>query len=266
MPRKAREQSATGIYHVMLRGINRQDIFEEPEDYWHFIRALSILPDRLMDDLQTHQCCCHIYAYCLMPNHVHILLREKEWTIGQCVKLLADTYVRYYNKKYGRSGHLFQDRFKSEPCNDIEYFVTLLRYIHQNPLKAGLAESVRDYDYSSWGNDYLHLGSIQCCNTQTVLKRIPFQELEALVNESLPKVACLDMDERQIISDAEIREWFINKRCLRSISDFMLLSLDKRKETIREAFHQFDVTPFQISRITGMNYETIRKISKEDRQ
>lgn len=264
MLRKPRETSATAIYHIMLRGINRQDIFEDPEDYWKFIQTLSILPDRLADDMQTRQCCCHIYAYCLMPNHVHILLRERDWKLADCVKLLADHYVRYYNKKYGRTGHLFQDRFKSEPCNTMEYFITLLRYIHQNPLKAGLVKEVRAYDYSSWGNDYLRQGSIQCCNTQTVLKRISFQELEALINEPLPKAAsCLDIDERRIISDTEVREWIIKKRCLRSISDFMLLTMEKRKETIREVFQELDITPFQITRITGMNYETVRRIKRD---
>lgn len=262
MPRKAREQSATGIYHVMLRGINRQDIFEEPEDYWKFIEAMSVLPDRLMDDLQTHQCCAHIYAYCLMPNHVHILLREKEWTIGQCVKLLADTYVRYYNKKYGRTGHLFQDRFKSEPCNDMEYFVTLLRYIHQNPLKAGLAESVKDYQYSSWGNDYYMLGSILCCNTQTVLRRIPFQELEAFVNEPLQKVACLDMNDKKAIPDTEVREYIIHHAGLRSITDFQLLTREKQKDVLRDTLHIINCGPRQLSRVSGISYNIVYALYK----
>ena len=68
MPRKEREHSETGIYHVMLRGINRQDIFDELEDYSAFIRALSSIQYRLEDDLVTKVCRCHIYAYCLMPN------------------------------------------------------------------------------------------------------------------------------------------------------------------------------------------------------
>ena len=83
MPRREREQSGTGIYHVMLRGINRQDIFEEAEDYWSFIRILSAVQERIGDDLVAKTCTCHIYAYCLMPNHVHLLLCEKDWEIGQ---------------------------------------------------------------------------------------------------------------------------------------------------------------------------------------
>ena len=82
MPRIGREQSGTGIYHVMLRGINRQDIFEEPEDYWTFIKILSAVQDRLADDLVTRVITCHIYAYCLMPNHIHVMLCEKRTIMG----------------------------------------------------------------------------------------------------------------------------------------------------------------------------------------
>lgn len=73
MPRKPRESSGTGIYHVMLRGINRQDIFDDTEDYWTFIKMMSAVP-------------CYIYAYCLMPNHVHLLIAEKSLKVGEVVK------------------------------------------------------------------------------------------------------------------------------------------------------------------------------------
>lgn len=89
MPRIARKQSGTGIYHVMLRGINRQDIFEDAEDYWTFIRIISCLDERLDDDMQTKVCTCYIYAYCLMPNHVHLLIHEKERTLGEVMKSMA---------------------------------------------------------------------------------------------------------------------------------------------------------------------------------
>jgi len=111
MSRQAREHSGTGIYHVMLRGINRQDIFEGDEDYRMFIRILSGLFSRPSNDLTSTICACHIYAYCLMPNHVHLLLREKEWELKEIMKSIASSYVFYFNKKYGRVGHLFQDRF-----------------------------------------------------------------------------------------------------------------------------------------------------------
>ena len=133
MPRSARKESGYGIYHVMMRGINRQAIFDDDEDCHRFMDILADLPFQHDDDgnllpIRT----CAIYAWCLMSNHFHLLVMEKDWKIAEVIKSLASSYVFYYNKKNERIGHLFQERFKSEPCNDMEYFTTLLRYIHQN--------------------------------------------------------------------------------------------------------------------------------------
>ena len=123
------------IYHVMIRGINRQDIFEAPEDYRKFIETLASLREVVSDDMQTKICTCHIYAYCIMPNHV--------------------------------------------------------------------------------------------------------------------------------IPDIEIREAVVNACGLRSIADFQLLTLERRKSVIQEVMRSLDVRPRQLSRVTGMNYETIRNIAKK---
>ena len=82
-----------------------------------------------------------------MSNHVHLLLRVNQEDIGSTIKNLAVMYAMYYNQKYSGSGHVFLDCFKSEPVNDMAYFVTLLRYIHQNPTKAGMVSKVGDYDW-----------------------------------------------------------------------------------------------------------------------
>lgn len=123
-----------GIYHVMMRGVNHQIIFEHPKDYTRFQDLLNQMAhprDELNQPLPPSST---IYAYCLMPNHVHI----------------SAAYALFYNKKYERVGHLFQDRFKSEPVNDESYFFTLIRYIHQNPVAAGLSADVASYPWSSW--------------------------------------------------------------------------------------------------------------------
>ena len=115
MPRQPRTSSGTGIYHVMLRGINRQDIFEDKEDY---VRMLTCLQQMLeqYDEAGNHQPpLCTFYAYCLMSNHIHLLLKTNQKDIGSTINPLAVTYAMYYNNKYSRSGHVFQDRFKSEP-------------------------------------------------------------------------------------------------------------------------------------------------------
>ena len=140
MPRSARRKSATDIYHVMLRGINRQIIFQDEEDYRRFLRTLSECKQLSGFEL---------FCYCLMPNHIHLLLRVKNEPIDKILRRIGSRDVYWYNQKYERVGHLFQDRYKSEPVEDDTYFLTVLRYIIQNPVKAGLVASSEAYPWSS---------------------------------------------------------------------------------------------------------------------
>lgn len=264
MSRKGREKSGTGIYHVMLRGINRQDIFEDAEDYMSFTKILAAVQDRLEDDLITKTTTCHIYAYCLMPNHVHLLLCEKNWQVGDVMKSIASSYVFYYNKKYGRIGHLFQDRFRSEPCNTPEYFFTLFRYIHQNPVKAGLVKLAQDYPYSSWPNDYLSLGQERVCFTRAAVKRFGLDELAAWVDDPLPEnVGCIDMDERKVVADELVRDLLLQKSGTRNIAEFRLLDKERQKEYVREVMLELEAGPRQMSRVSGLSYGIIQHIKRD---
>ena len=121
-----------------------------------------------------------------MSNHVHLLLRERTESISISLKHLTVSYAAYYNKCYQRVGHLFQDRFKSEPVNDIVYFVTLLRYVHHNPVKARICDKAEEYTWSSW-QEYLNDDGLlpTLCYTRAVLKRIPLEDLKGLVDEPL---------------------------------------------------------------------------------
>ena len=181
MPRQARTTSPTSIYHATEYGVNKQQVFEDEEDYIHFLNVLRRQTQPDVDAQgKTFQPRCHVYAYCLMGNHVHLLLKEGSETIGDIMKRIASSYVYHYNHKYGRVGHLFQERFKSQPVNDFSYFTTLLRYIHQNPLKAMLVDSIDEYEWSSW-QEYNGTARQGFCSTQVVLGRIPFADLKVLV-------------------------------------------------------------------------------------
>ena len=279
MTRKPRESSGTGIYHVILRGINRQDIFEDAEDYYTFIRMIAMVGnrgnhgDRLRDSLGTSDhgpvpvippIPCHIYAYCLMPNHVHMLVCEKDWKIGEVIKSIASCYVLYYNKKYGRIGHLLQDRFKSEPCNDSGYFITLFRYIHQNPVKAGLVKDAKDYEYSSWANDYLGLASQRVCHTEATIKRYGMEELTAWVDMPLPEMAgCIDIEDKAIVADETARELLLKKCGVRTIPEFQLHTKQRQKDIVRDVMLELGVGPRQMVRVSGMTYAVVYKLWKE---
>ena len=172
MTRQLRKQSATGIHHVMLRGINRQTMFEDDDDFRKFVFILKdmVQPhDQLRRPLPSR---CAIYSYCLMPNHVHLLIQEKADGLAAVVRDIASRFARYYNDKYGHFGHLFQDRYKSEPVNDAGYFLILVRYIHQNPLKAGIVEDIINYPWSSWKEYVTDDCKASFCSTKAVFSRV----------------------------------------------------------------------------------------------
>ena len=95
MPRQARQASETGIYHVMMRGINHQNIFEEQEDYYQFLNTLDLMAQSYESDGTPAGRNYILYAYCLMSNHIHLLIREREDTIGMAIKRIASSYVYY---------------------------------------------------------------------------------------------------------------------------------------------------------------------------
>ena len=141
MPRKARKLSSTNIYHVMIRGNRKQDIFLEDEDRFRFIKILKKVKQKGEYEL---------YAYCLMSNHVHLLIKEKNDQISRVMKRINISYVNYFNKKYQQIGHLFQGRYKSEPIESENYLLAVLSYVHNNPLNAFIVNDLEEYPWSSY--------------------------------------------------------------------------------------------------------------------
>lgn len=149
MVRIARVISLTGIYHIMLRGIDKRNIFLDENEYKAFLAYIRKAQDKV--DFT-------VYAYCLMTNHVHILIKTEE-APGDIIQRIAIGYVQYHNNKNGRTGHLFQNRFKSEAVETERYFLTALRYINQNPVRAGIVEKMMQYKWSSY-HEYFNKGII----------------------------------------------------------------------------------------------------------
>ena len=208
---------------------------------------------------------CGIYAYCLMSNHVHLLIKDIDNSLASTIKGMTIPYAQYFNKKYDRVGHFFQDRFKSEPVNDWDYFVTLLRYIHQNPVAAGLTKDVSKYTWSSW-REYSNPASCRMplCATEAVLSKIPIDELTGLVNLPLPKTQMfLDYNYDPSIKKIE-DETIID--CLIELcgsEDYFSVienySPFERCELIRK-LREIGGSIRQIARITGISESLIRRI------
>ncbi len=141
MPRQKRVLSPTQVYHVMVRGNSGRDIFLDNDDRQ---RLLKIIISKKRENQFI------LYAYCLMSNHFHLVLKECDDNISHIMKRINTTYVVYFNKKYQINGHLFQNRFKSEIVENDTYLLALVRYVHNNPLKAGLVSSLGGYQWSSY--------------------------------------------------------------------------------------------------------------------
>lgn len=140
MPRRARAISLTGIYHVMMRGINHQQIFYDERDYYKYLEILQ-----QYSELAGYK----VFAFSLMGNHIHLLIQEGKEQLGLSFKRIGASFGYWYNAKYERCGHIFQGRYKSEPVETIEYFYTVFRYILRNPVMAGLCASPENYKYSN---------------------------------------------------------------------------------------------------------------------
>ncbi len=141
MPRKARIDASGAVNHIIMRGIERRKIFRSDADRAGFIDRLAAL----VTETQT-QC----LAWVLIPNHVHLLLRTGRVPIATVMQRLLTGYAVSFNRKYRRHGQLFQNRYKSIPCQEDPYLKELVRYIHLNPLRAGLVKDLNGLERFNW--------------------------------------------------------------------------------------------------------------------
>jgi REP element-mobilizing transposase RayT len=125
----------------MLRGNERKNIFIDEEDKNYFLNTLQKVKEN---------CTYELYAYCLMDNHVHLLIQERTDGLQRTMKRIGVIYSYYFNKKYQRIGHLFQDRYRSETVEKDTYVLAAARYIHNNPVEAGIVKNAEEYKWSSY--------------------------------------------------------------------------------------------------------------------
>ncbi|HAQ07454.1 MAG TPA: transposase, partial [Bacillus bacterium] len=188
----------------MLRGANRQEIFHDDDDGMKFLDSLEKY--KRISKLT-------LYAWCLMGNHVHLLLKEGEEELATTMKRIGVSYATFYNWKYRTTGHLFQDRFKSENVETEEYFLTVVRYIHQNPVKAGICSKVEDWKWSSCPGYYdqvYYPGDLLDRNTvlnmfgeDRPLAKARFKEFNERTNQD----ECLeDIYRKRKLTDEQARE------------------------------------------------------------
>ena len=141
MPRQARIDAPGALHHVIIRGIERRKIFRSDFDRNNFVERLSALVPATSIDC---------FAWAILDNHVHLLLRTGDTPISIFMSRLLTGYAGWFNRKYKRHGQLFQNRYKSILCQEDPYLKELVRYIHLNPLRAGMVKDLKVLDGFSW--------------------------------------------------------------------------------------------------------------------
>ncbi|WP_371360870.1 transposase [Sporomusa malonica] len=256
MPRQQRKKSNSGYYHVMIRGNDRKNIFLDEEDKQNFI---EILYQKKQENIYL------LHAFCLMDNHVHLMLQEGEVDIANIMKRINISYVHYFNKKYKKIGHLFQDRFKSEGIEEERYILALIKYIHQNPVKAGITKTVEEYKWSSYAgymqeNHYYQ----KIVDTKMVLglfsedRQTAKRQFNEYVNQECTD-EFIDIEEVEKMDEEDAKNLFREM-----MNSLMEEKRDNNAQIMEEVIRIFrdktNLSIRQIAAITGLNKDKINKM------
>ena len=256
MVRCARKKSASGIYHIMMRGINRQDIFLDDEDYCRFLEIMKRVKESRS---------CVIYGYCLMGNHVHLLLREEEEGLSVIMKRIGTSYAWWYNQKYDRVGHVFQNRFQSETIETEAYLLGVLRYIHNKPVKANLVVIPEEYQWSSCQVYYGGKDSLELLYTSFILDILDSNRETAIKQfaDFMQKTNTdqfMDVPVKQRKSDEELAQEVKELLNGQPIGILQSLDIEQRNKIIKQIKGSVGVTQRQIARVTGIHQSIIFKV------
>ncbi|TAE61395.1 MAG: transposase [Nostocales cyanobacterium] len=189
MPRRQTPLQIGNFYHIYNRGNNHQSIFFERENYIYFLRLIKqhIISNGI-----------DMIAYCLMPNHYHFLVYLNNDNLSDSMKSLSLAYTKAVNKRFNRSGVLFQGRFQSILVSNTEYLINLCQYIHLNPVKAGIVEQPGEWEFSS------------------------YLEYAGLRPGKLPKIEYI----KHIVNDESIYQQFLTDHDLPKVIEFKKLLID----------------------------------------
>lgn len=260
MPRQVRIKGEYSVYHIIQRGNKRKNLFLSDADRLKFIDTLQKTREKYN---------FAVYAYCLMSNHVHLLIDDNGNDVSAIIKSINISYAQYFNRIYRRCGHLFQDRFRSELINDDGYLLEVSRYIHNNPVKAGIVREPSDYPWSSFN---IYLGKDQdiegLINRTRILRYFSDNELKAtkeyidfVYKGGSEQVNIMDVEETELndiyhtnyigtIEEARSVITATVKDCGISYDEF-ISRIDDRNELMRQVRRNSHLTLRQIGELFG---------------
>ena len=260
MPRTSRQKSESGIYHIILKGSSGQEIFHDEEDRYKFLDML---------EKYKQKSGLEVYGWCLMSTHVHLLIKEGQEDLATTMKRIGVSFVGYYHWKYETAGHLFQDRYRSEEVENDSYLVTVIRYIHQNPVKANLVDKPQDWKWSSclgyYGEQIYPRGLL---DKELILKIFAQDEAAAVrifreYNEKSNKDECLDETTVARIKDEEARQRIERLQAGIRVAQIKSLPREQRDEIVKKATCIEGISQRQLSRVLGISQALISKIARK---
>lgn len=243
MARGMRIHSLSGYMHIITRGIGRQVLFEDEQDHCYYISLLKKY------SLETTVSIC---AYCLMSNHTHLLVYDSGQHISEMMKKINVCYAHYYNNKYERTGHLFQDRFLSEPIDEIGYLLTVFRYVLNNPEKAGICRAA-EYRWSSYKDIYSDKSFVKTAWLQDILGN-DYSYKEFMRPSQYDE--CMEYESGN--TDEEAGEKMKRLLQIESGTELQTYSKTKRDDALR-LLKANGLTVRQIARLTGIGRGIVQR-------
>lgn len=245
MPRQAREKDKFCIYHVIQRGNNKGEIFIADRDRGKFIEILARMKSKYN---------FLVYAYCLMSNHIHLVIDDNGNDISRLIKSVNVSYALYFNKKYKRVGHLFQDRFKSEIITNDRYLLQVSKYIHNNPVKANMVIAPEEYYWSSYN---IYLGRME-----NKYDLVDTTKILGLISDNTGRAAkqyALYVNQKEVkapqVMDVEDNYTAGDKQ-----DSGIIITVKEAKEKIEEIASKNRLTYEQLLRNKRLRNETIKEI------
>lgn len=232
MPRIARMKGEFSTYHVIQRGNERKSIFISDDDRIKFLDTIKRMKEKYNFKLE---------AYCLMDNHVHLLINDNGNDISKIIKSINISYAYYFNRIYKRVGHLFQDRFKSEVIDNDKYLVAVSAYIHNNPVKAGIAVMPEEYMWSSYncfvGQEIKRPGLV---DTERILwmfsnsRKKAAEDYRGYVLNFQPKTEIIDVEDDKLLYIKDNLDYIESYDCAIRLIEEELLNKGKQVEEIKK--------------------------------
>lgn len=251
MPRNSRKKSSTLTYHVIIKGADRQLLFEESRDYEKYLEIINYY---------KQECQFELFAYCLMSNHVHLLVRHSpDYPLETIFRRINTSYAMWFNMKYNRTGFVQGGRYFSEPVETERYLLTVLKYIHFNPTKAGLETSPgASYPWSSF-YDYQNqiAGLADTALALNIAGGIEeFQALHTIDSDD----KCMDIDQfRKRLPDDIAKDMICEVSKCNSATDFQKLPLLARDKNL-VLLHEKGISIRQLNRLTGTPRGVIERV------